>query len=51
MWFEHWINYFVSTLATRKGIDKDDITQMIREVNIKGKYTWLLSILGFRKIK
>lgn len=49
-YFEHWLNSTVATLAQRKNLSEDEITQVIRETQFRAKSTWLLRILGFKKL-
>jgi hypothetical protein len=46
-WFEHWINSFFDRKAHR--LDESEFRQMIRDVNLRGKFTWLLAlVVGWR---
>ncbi|MBB3210711.1 hypothetical protein FHS27_006559 [Rhodopirellula rubra] len=50
-WVEHWINWHVRCLAIRHGqLADEQIRQMIRDVNIRGKLTWMTSVLGGKRI-
>ena len=50
-WVEHWINWVVRCLCVRKrSLSDDRIQQMIREVNIRGKLSWMIPILGGKPI-
>src|ERR1700722_1855988 len=42
-WFEHWING-VLTRRLRK-LDEDERQQMLWNTSLKGKFTWLLSLI------
>jgi hypothetical protein len=50
MWFEHWLNSLIVTIGRRKKFKEDEITQIIRETQFKGKTTWLLRLLGLNPI-
>lgn len=42
-WFEHWIN---GTLTRRlRPLDENGRRQMLRETSLKGKFSWLLSLI------
>jgi len=49
-WFEHWLNRIISTIARRKKISEEEISQIIRETPFRGKTTWLLRILELKRI-
>lgn len=50
MWIEHWVNGIIHTLCIRDNISSKHIVNMIREVSFRGKFSWLLTILGFPTI-
>lgn len=50
-WFEHWINEIISILAGRKNLNSKEIYEIIRNISIRGKYTWLLKLFEFEEIK
>jgi hypothetical protein len=45
-WVEHWANGMVATFALRAGQSHETINSMIRETPLRGKITWLFSLLG-----
>ncbi|MGD0038702.1 MAG: hypothetical protein ABSC53_15560 [Bacteroidota bacterium] len=51
IWIEHWINHIIVTIGQRNKINIDDLQQIIRELNIRAKLTWLLKLLGVPSIK
>lgn len=50
MWIEHWANSMIHTLCFKAKISSKHKISMIREVPLRGKLSWLLSILGFPTI-
>ncbi len=48
-WFEHWINGVL--LRKLKLLDVKEANQMIRDVSLRGKYTWLLALIHERRIR
>jgi hypothetical protein len=50
MFFEHTLNGFVYHFSTRGSIDEKTQIDIIRSVDIQGKLTWLLKLLGFPPI-
>lgn len=49
-WLEHWLNDMIATFCRRKKLPEDDITQIIRETQFRGKSTWLFRVLGLKPI-
>lgn len=49
-YFEHEINDLIIELCEKKKIEKKVINDIIKSVNIIGKFTWLLLILGASKV-
>ncbi|NFG42067.1 hypothetical protein FC789_12895 [Clostridium botulinum] len=49
-WFEHWINEIISVLGHRKSLNENEINKIIRNVPLRGKYTWLLKLFEFKEI-
>jgi hypothetical protein len=49
-WVEHTLNYIVSVGVQRRGFGNETAKQIIREVRLPGKLTWLLPLLGFRPL-
>jgi hypothetical protein len=47
-WFEHWINSVL--IRSRCHLTEDDKKQMLRDVPIRGKLSWLLGALGYPRI-
>jgi hypothetical protein len=45
-WIEHWLNDAVSTVLRRRGLEEGTIISVLREVNVRGKTSWLLLLLG-----
>lgn len=46
-WFEHWINCMLIWRLHR--LNEAEVNQMVRDVNIRGKYTWLAALThGYR---
>jgi hypothetical protein len=50
VWFEHWLNNMISTAGRRKGLSQEELIQILREVQFRGKSTWLLRVLGLKPI-
>nr|WP_315175985.1 hypothetical protein [uncultured Flavobacterium sp.] len=48
-YFEHEINDLILELSQIKGLDKKTINEIIKSVNIIGKYSWLIIVLGAPK--
>jgi hypothetical protein len=49
-YFEHEINDLIIELCEKKKIEKKTTNDIIKSVNIIGKFTWLLLILGAKKV-
>lgn len=49
-YFEHEINDLIIELCEKKKIEKKTINDIIKSVNIIGKFTWLLLILDASKV-
>ncbi len=49
MYFEHQINSIIDTIARRRKLSKKTKNEIIRNINMIGKYTWLLEILDLPK--
>jgi hypothetical protein len=49
-WIEHFLNQVVLNGTARKGLPAADGYQMLREINLKSKATWLLPLVGLRRI-
>ena len=49
-WFEHWLNHFIYSSLKRMKLTQQEITQIIREVQFRGKSTWLLRLLKLKAI-
>jgi hypothetical protein len=49
-WAEHWLNGLVSTAGQRRKLHTDEIAQIIRDTPLRGKLTWLLSLLELPRI-
>lgn len=49
MYFEHSINHIISHDLEKKKISKKTKMELIKSVNIYGKFTWLLEVLGLPK--
>lgn len=49
-WFEHWLNDVIYTAGKRRKLSEQEITQIIRETQFRGKSTWLLRILNLGTI-
>jgi hypothetical protein len=47
-WFEHWINGVL--LRRLHKLDEREGCQMIRDVGLRGKFTWLLSLIHEKRI-
>lgn len=47
---EHTLNFLIQSACFKIGIDSKTITDIIRSVNINGKSTWLIRLLGLRPI-
>ena len=49
-WFEHWINGVISILGLRRNFNEKDVNDMIRNISLKGKYTWLLQLFEVEEL-
>jgi len=50
-WVEHWTNWHIHCLAVRsKRLSENQITEMTREVPLRGKLSWLIHALGGNSI-
>lgn len=49
MYFEHSINHIIDHQLNKKKVTKKTINELIRTVNIVGKFTWLIEILELPK--
>jgi hypothetical protein len=47
---EHTLNYIIQSACHNSEIDRKTTTEIIRNVNISGKSTWLIKLLGLRPI-
>ena len=47
MFFEHSLNGLISNYCSRKRFDEKTKVDIIRSVDLQGKLSWLLKILGF----
>jgi hypothetical protein len=45
-WIEHWANDLLSIVLRRRQCDETVILQMLREVSLRSKLTWLPVVLG-----
>ena len=49
-WAEHWLNGLISTVGERRKLRPDEAAQIIRETPLRGKLTWLLTLLGLPRM-
>ena len=49
-YFEHKLNEIINEICERKSIEKKEINNIIRSINLIGKLTWLPLLLGIPKI-
>ena len=49
-YFEHKLNEIINEICIRKSIEKKQINEIIRKINLNGKLTWLPLLLGIPKI-
>jgi hypothetical protein len=49
-WFEHWLNRLIATAGKRRGLNEDELTQIIRDTPFRGKLTWMFPLLGLRHL-
>jgi len=49
-WVEHTLNLLVSIGVHRRGFSDVTVKQIIRDVSISAKLSWLLPVLGFRRL-
>ena len=49
MYFEHSINHIITHQLEKNKTSKKTKTELIRSININGKFTWLLEVLGLPK--
>ncbi len=47
-WFEHWINGIL--IRRLRTLDERETCQMIRDVSLRGKFTWLLALVHEKRI-
>src|SRR5664280_1150204 len=47
-WFEHWINAIL--VRNLHSLNERERCQMVRDVNLRGKYTWLLALVHGKQI-
>ena len=47
-YFEHGINGLISTYCKRNNINKKTENEIIRNTNLIGKFTWLMTIFNFK---
>jgi hypothetical protein len=47
-WFEHWINGVL--IRKNQALAERESCQMLRDVNLKGKFTWLLALVHGKRI-
>jgi len=47
-WFEHWINGVL--IRRLRSIDERETCQMIRDVSLRGKFSWLLALVHGKRI-
>jgi hypothetical protein len=45
-WIEHWANDLLSIVLRRRQCDETVVLQMLREVSLRSKLTWLPIVLG-----
>jgi hypothetical protein len=50
VWTEHWLNGVIKARAAAVGLNHDMSKEMIRSVQVAGKTTWLLFLLGLPRI-
>jgi len=48
---EHWLNHVISALCKRRSLNREDAAQVIRDVSVRAKCTWLLKLLRAPAIK
>ena len=44
-WIEHFVNSLVEGASRKKGLQQDEIPDLIRDIPLKGKISWLLRLL------
>ena len=50
-YFAHCLNWLIVEICRKKKIDDDATRQLIREVNLRAKYTWVMTLLNNRSLK
>lgn len=50
-YFEHRINWLIVEICRNKKINDSATRQLIREVNIRGKCSWVMTVLGHEPLK
>lgn len=50
MWVEHWLNWLVRCLLSKKNMSEMHFGEIVRTVSIRGKLTWLLALLDAKPI-
>ncbi len=50
-YFEHRINWLIVEICRKRKIGDEVTLKLIREVNLKAKCSWVLSLLGHRQMK
>lgn len=49
-WFEHWLNWLIVTAGKKRGLNAEELTQIIRDTPFRGKMTWMFPLLGLRHL-
>ncbi len=49
-WFEHWLNGMIASKRLKFKLSINEAAEIIREVSLRGKTSWLLDVLGYKKI-
>ncbi len=51
IWIEHWLNDSITTLLRRRHFDEDLLPDVIRDVSLLGKVTWLMPLVGLPRLE
>jgi hypothetical protein len=50
-WLEHWLNQMIVTAAGRRGLSREEITQMIRDLSLRAKVSWVFPALSLPRLE
>ncbi|HYG10353.1 MAG TPA: hypothetical protein VD835_10420 [Pyrinomonadaceae bacterium] len=50
IWVEHWLNSLIVTVGQKRGLDGEEINQLIRDSSFRSKLTWMFPLLGLKRL-